>query len=587
MDFKKFFLKAALGGYRLYLKLNQLLHQCLKSLSSLAKVARKFDRATIAFVHDISMAFLVVPLALFLRVGDDILDYSFGVIFTHMACFTLLATGIFLVLRVYRGVWRYVSLSDTLGILKATAFIILSYAPIFILLTNTSPLPRSLIVIIGFVLFFLLIGPRFLYFILKDRHQRKRGEHHVYQKTPILIVGAGDGAEAFVRQMSRDPHAKYEVVGLIADKKSRVGRRIHGKEIFGELKDVTSVVDHLTRKGSRPELFLMAESDFPPSVYKSFLDVSEKLNIQLLRLPHGQVAEKLAAFELKPIAVEDFLGRPQAKLDREGIGGLIKGQRVLITGAGGSIGSELVRQIASLKPAHITLLDNSEYLLYSIDLELSERFPTLSKSAVLGNVVERDRLNNILVKEAPGIVFHAAALKHVPLVELNPNEGALTNTIGTRNMAEACRMSGVKAMIFISTDKAVNPTNVMGASKRLAESYCQALDLVEGARTGGTRYITVRFGNVLGSTGSVIPLFKRQIARGGPVTVTHPDMIRYFMTIREAVELVLQAGLLGTQSYQDGGKIFVLNMGEPVKIVDLARQMIRIAGLRPERDIEI
>jgi O-antigen biosynthesis protein WbqV len=258
---------------------------------------------------------------------------------------------------------------------------------------------------------------------------------------------------------------------------------------------------------------------------------------------------------------------------------------VLVTGAGGTIGGELVRQVAAFGPARLALLDNGEYALYAIDLEMTERFPDVPRHSIIGDVRDRERLARILAEARPDIVFHAAALKHVPICEANPFEGVLTNAVGTRNVAEACRAAGVATMVQISTDKVVNPTNVMGASKRIAEAYCQALDIL-GRERSGTRFVTVRFGNVLGSTGSVVPLFQRQLAAGGPLTVTHPEMTRYFMTVREAVELVLQATVLGRRADQPG-RIYVLDMGEPVRILDLARQMIRLAGLRPGVDVEI
>jgi O-antigen biosynthesis protein WbqV len=258
-----------------------------------------------------------------------------------------------------------------------------------------------------------------------------------------------------------------------------------------------------------------------------------------------------------------------------------------VTGAGGTIGAELVRQIAGYEPARLVLLDNGEYALYAIDRELDEQSQALPRSALIGDVRDRARIEEVIAAERPELVFHAAALKHVPMVEANPAEGVLTNVLGTRHVAEACRAHGVAAMVMISTDKAVNPTNVMGATKRLAESICQALDLVEKRKARGTRFITVRFGNVLGSTGSVVPLFQRQLAAGGPLTVTHPDIERFFMTVREAVELVLEASVLAVRDGDERGKIFVLDMGEPVRIVDLARQMIRLAGLKPDKDVKI
>jgi FlaA1/EpsC-like NDP-sugar epimerase len=290
------------------------------------------------------------------------------------------------------------------------------------------------------------------------------------------------------------------------------------------------------------------------------------------------------------------LNRPQVPLDRDGMVRLIQGRRVLVTGAGGTIGSELARQVAALGPDLLVLVDNGEYALWQIDLELGENSPHVQRRAVIADIRDETRLRDVFERMRPELVFHAAALKHVPIVEDNPLEGLLTNAVGTRHVADAARAVGAKAMVLISTDKAVNPTSLMGASKRLAEMYCQGLDVaaLDAASRGsrnGMRCVTVRFGNVLGSTGSVVPLFQRQLSRGGPLTVTHPDMQRYFMTVREAVGLVLQASVVGTSnghpSDDTPGGIFVLDMGDPIKIVDLARQMIRLAGYRPDQDVEI
>ena len=290
--------------------------------------------------------------------------------------------------------------------------------------------------------------------------------------------------------------------------------------------------------------------------------------------------------EIKPIKIEDLLGRPQTLLDRGSMRDLCNGERVLVTGAGGSIGSELVRQISSYSPEKIILVDNSEFNLYQIDMEVRERFPDVSSEVVMADVRDRVRIEEMFQHFRPALVFHAAAMKHVPMVEMHPSEGVLTNVHGTRNVADAARRFGARAMVLISTDKAVNPTSVMGATKRVAECYCQALD-VDTESEDGTRFLTVRFGNVLGSTGSVVPLFQKQLAQGGPLTVTHPAVTRYFMTTREAVALVLQASALGLRTIDHRGSIFTLEMGSAVRIQDLARQMIRLAGLRPGVDIDI
>jgi O-antigen biosynthesis protein WbqV len=317
------------------------------------------------------------------------------------------------------------------------------------------------------------------------------------------------------------------------------------------------------------------------------MTVADREGLRVARAPRPTALDSEASshLDLKPVAIEDLLNRAQVKLDRDGMARLVAGRRVLITGAGGTIGSELVRQVAALRPSLLVLLDNGEYALWQIEQELGD-FAGLDARIVLADIRDAARVQAVMDTHRPELVFHAAALKHVPMVESNPGEGLLTNAAGTRNVADAARAVGASAMVLISTDKAVNPTSVMGAAKRLAEMYCQALD-IEARQRGGMRCITVRFGNVLGSTGSVVPLFQRQLARGGPLTVTHPDMERYFMTVREAVGLVLQASVVGSDRHIDDGGIFVLDMGEPVKIVDLARQMIRLAGLVPEVDVAI
>jgi O-antigen biosynthesis protein WbqV len=368
-----------------------------------------------------------------------------------------------------------------------------------------------------------------------------------------------------------------------------------------------------------PAAIVLALPDLHGKPLEALLDAADRHGVPVRRAPQptalGQAAQtpdESLRMDLRPVSIEELLDRPQVPLDREGMARLIQGRRVLVTGAGGTIGGELARQVAALGPAMLTLLDHGEYVLYEIDLELSERHPAVPRRAVLADVRDEARMRRLMEEIQPELVFHAAALKHVPMVENDPMEGLLTNTQGTRIVADTARAAGCGLMVFISTDKAVNPTSVMGASKRLAEMYCQALDMQARAPRGdearasvqGMRCITVRFGNVLGSTGSVVPLFRRQLERGGPLTVTHPDMRRYFMTVREAVGLVLQAAVVGATDREDApsqaahgaadlnsalreGGIFVLDMGSPVKIVDLARRMIRLAGLRPDEDVEI
>ena len=542
------------------------------------------------------MAAVSLVVALYLRLGGGVLDYEPRLTGTYVVSFTLIAASVFLLTGLYRGIWRYASLPDLFNIARAVSFTVLAFLPVMFVLTRLEALPRSTLLIDWFVLVALLGAPRLAYRLFKDRgldHVLERVKH---QSVPVLLISAKDGADTFIREMRRDPHAVYRVVGVLADTPSRVGREIYRVPILGTIDALETVVAQLDRRGKRPQKLIITAQNLPGHQVRRLLDRADALAIPLARLP------RLTDFErnldnpgrvIEPIALEDLLGRSQAVLDREGMARLIRGRRILVTGAGGTIGAELTRQIAALSPGRLVLLDNSEFALYSIETELRERFPTLSPVSLLRDVRDRAQIDEVAAAEKPEIVFHAAALKHLPMVEANPIEGVLTNVVGSRNVAEAARAFGSFLVVMISTDKAVNPTSVMGATKRVAESFCQALDLHEARRRSplshGTRYVTVRFGNVLGSTGSVVPLFQRQLAAGGPLTVTHPEVTRFFMTVREAVELVLQASALRPDSGEPDsrGKIFVLDMGEPVRIVDLADQMIRLAGWRPGRDIGI
>ena len=553
-------------------------------------------RALLAFLHDVVIAAVSIVASLYLRLGNDALDYEPKLTAIYVAGFTLIAAGVFLLTGLYRGIWRFASLPDLFNITRAVSLTVLVFLPVMFVLTRLETFPRSILLIDWFVLIALLGGPRLAYRLFKDRGLDHILERVKHQSVPVLLISAKEGADTFIREMKRDPRAVYHVVGVLADTPSRVGREIYRVPILGTIDSLETVVEHLDRRGKRPQKLLITAQNLPGEQVRQLLDRADALAIPLARLP------RLTDFQrnldnperaLEPIALEDLLGRSQAVLDRDGMAQLIQSRRVLVTGAGGTIGAELARQIAAFFPGRLVLVDNSEFALYGIEMELRERFPALTMVPLLRDVRERAEVDEVMGAEKPEIVFHAAALKHLPMVEANPIEGVLTNVIGSRNVAEAARAFGASLVVMISTDKAVNPTSVMGATKRIAESFCQALDLYEARRRAplgqGTRYVTVRFGNVLGSTGSVVPLFQRQLAAGGPLTVTDPEVSRFFMTVREAVELVLQASALSPEggAPDTRGKIFVLDMGEPVKIVDLAHQMIRLAGLRPDRDIAI
>jgi len=557
-------------------------------------------RAFLAFLHDVAMAAASFGLAFYLRLGDDLLRFEPPrLTLFYGATFSAIAAIVFLVTGLYRGIWRYASLPDLFNIGRAATLTVLIFLPVTFAATRLETFPRSTLFINWLVLIALLGGPRLGYRLFKDRGldhvlERRRGA----QIVPVLLISARDGADTFIRETMRDPDAVYRVVGVLSDSTSRVGRQIYGVSVLGTLDDLEAVVRRLDRRGRRPQKLIVTPHGLGGAAIRQLLDRADALAIPLARLPRATELRdsRSDAERVEPIAIEDLLGRPQAVLDREAMARLIRGRRILVTGAGGTIGAELARQLAAYEPGRLILFDNSEFLLYSIDIELRERFAELAMCPLLGDVRNRHRIDEVLAVERPEIVFHAAALKHVPMVELNPAEGVLTNIVGSRNVAESARAHGVRLVVQISTDKAVNPTSIMGATKRIAEAYCQALDLRDAARgrpgADGTRFVTVRFGNVLGSTGSVVPLFTRQLAAGGPLTVTHPEVTRYFMTVREAVELVLEASATVAQDAGQGpadsrGKIFVLDMGEPVRIVDLARQMIRLAGRRPERDVKL
>ncbi len=550
---------------------------------------RRHLRAGFIFAHDIVMAAVSFPLSLALRLGDDPLSYSPELVIFGTGSFTLVAALVLISMQFQREVWQYTSTPELLRVLRAVTLIILIFVLVQFSITRLELMPRSALIINWFVLAALLAGPRILYRIFRQKGVGGILAGQGGERVPVLLLGAGDGGAQFLRALSTDPAPRHQVVAIIDIKGTRVGRRIHGIAVNGTIDQIDDVMERLDGINLRPRRFIIAEEGVPGTLAAELLEHAERFGVSLARLPRitDFRAAGETAFEPRPIAIEDLLGRAQKVLDRGAMENMIRGRRVLVTGAGGTIGGELSRQIAALGPAHLTLLDHSEYALYSIDMEIAHQAPELSRSAVLANVRNATRIDEIVAEERPELVFHAAALKHVPMVEANPEEGVLTNAIGSRNVANACRAAGVGTMVLISTDKAVNPSSIMGATKRIAESYCQARNLA--AATNGsaeTRFITVRFGNVLGSTGSVVPLFQRQLSRGGPLTVTHPDMTRYFMTVREAVELVLEASVLGIPSDQ-GDAIYVLDMGEPVRIMDLAQQMIRLAGLRPGEDVKI
>ncbi len=533
---------------------------------------------------DLIAAALSFVLSMMIRLGDDF-SFSLSYVALGLPIFTFTAAVIFASMRLHRASWRYASLHDLLTIARAVSLAVLVFALVMFFVTRLDDMPRAALVINWMLLMLLLGAPRLAFRAWHDGSLKlSSGANHHHGQIPVLLIGNPASCEQFIREQGRNRHALFRAVGIITSDHLHHGRTIHGVPVYGDLSAMDAVLRKLIRRGTQPQKIICADETTSPEALRSLLATAKEHGLSLARLPRRD--ELRPGIEdtqtLKPIVIEDLLGRAQNVHDHRDVRRFVSGKTVLITGAGGTIGSELTRQIATYAPAKLVIAELSEFHLYQIEREIRARHPGQQVTFILCDVRDSRHVDHVFSQHKPDIVIHAAAIKHVPMAEFNIEEAILTNVMGTRNIAEAAVKHGAGTMLMISTDKAVNPTNVMGATKRLAESYCQAMGSL-----GQTRFVTVRFGNVLGSTGSVVPLFQEQIARGGPVTVTHPDITRYFMTVREAVELVLQAATLGTTMKERNECIFVLDMGQPMKIKDLAEQMIRLAGLTPGKDIEI
>lgn len=467
---------------------------------------------------------------------------------------------IYWLMGLYLGIWRYASLMDLRRIIVAVGLAAVVTVAAMLML-RMSLVPRSVLILHPILLIVLMGGGRFVYRAWKDRALYGR---IALMGEPVLVIGAGDGADRLLRELAHS--CDWRVVGLLADIPRRMGHELRGVKVLGPISELARWA---VRLEVRRAIVAMPEDCL--SKRRHAMEAAVQAGLSVLTVPslEDMLAGHVSISQMRQVQLEDLLGREPVQLDDVGVRGLLKGRTVLITGAGGSIGAELARQIARFKPRQLVLFELSEFALYEIEQELQNSIPGLSLVCAVGDVKNRARLKQIFSAYRPAVVFHAAAYKHVPLMENgNSWEAVRNNVLGSKCVAEVSVEYGVDKFVLISTDKAVNPTNVMGATKRLAERVLRHLQ-----RPGSTRFVTVRFGNVLGSNGSVIPKFREQIAKGGPVTVTHPDIIRYFMLIPEAAQLVLQAGLMG-----QGGEIFVLEMGEPIRIADLARDMIRLSG---------
>ena len=527
-------------------------------------------RRALVFLHDVAAAAVAWIAAFWLRFNLDIPHEHFDLMVSRLPWIVAIYTVVFSALGLYRGLWRYASLPDLRRIVMAVGLGALAVPAVLALLRIGSPIPRSTYLLTPVLLILLMGGDRLVYRAWKEGHLRPLVVKP--QAVPVFVIGAGGAGAALLKELASS--ARWRVVGLLDDATEKRGAEIQGVKVLGAVSDIGQLAERFEVNQA-----VIAMPSATHNERKRAVDTCSAAGVSVMTVPalSDIVSGKVSVSSLRPIELDDLLGRDPVELDDAGLHRLLTGRTVLVTGAGGSIGSELCRQIARFSPARIVLFEMSEFALYLIEQEFRDRYPKVPVTAAVGDAKDALRVREVFGKHSPDVVFHAAAYKHVPLMEEeNAFQAVANNVLSTLVVGEAAKAARAEKFVLVSTDKAVNPVNVMGASKRLAERVCQSLQ--EGSRT---EFVVVRFGNVLGSNGSVVPRFRDQIARGGPVTVTHPEIERYFMSIPEACQLVLQAALMGS-----GGQVYVLDMGEPVKIVDLAKQLIRLSGYA-EGDIRI
>lgn len=539
------------------------------------KTWNKTRNRRIAILHDLCL----IPIAWFGAFGlrfnfEGVPDHEWLLALWAFPMIFLVQTAAYWLVRLYRGVWRFASMPDLLRILKSVLMGVSVSLLILFLSTRLEGIPRSIFPIYGMLLIIGLGGGRFFVRWLKEGKQWKKSHKKHKTGLRVLIVGAGTAGEGLVRDLLREKDRPYIPVAFVDDKPTKQRQEIHGIRVVGSCADIQSVV-HEYQIG----LIMLATPAARASDMRRILSFCEGSECPVRTLPGlaNLVSGRVSVDALRAVSLEDLLGRDPVSLDWEGIERGIKGKVVLVSGGGGSIGSELCRQIARLQPRCLVVVERSEFNLFSLEQELLASYPHLMFMPHLMDISDKAAMQAVFAQYKPQLVFHAAAYKHVPLLQSQPREAVYNNVLGTYILAQLAIDCGVEKFILVSTDKAVNPTNIMGATKRASEMICQSFN-----GRAKTQFMTVRFGNVLGSAGSVVPIFKAQLEKGGPLTVTHPEITRFFMTISEACQLILQALVLGK-----GGEIFVLDMGEPIKIQFLAEQMIHLAGKKLGEDIEI
>ena len=521
-------------------------------------------------LHDLFMVWSAWTLVFFLRYLYWPSSPSLE-LWTSDVAIVLCAQGLVLsILGLYRGIWRFASLPDLWNIMRGAVYGTLFITLVLFLVKRLDGVPRSVFIIYPLLLTVLLGAPRLLYRVWKDH--RLQFHARPGETVRVLILGAGTAGEMLARDLLNE--GSYYPVGFLDDNRQLRGGKLRGIPVFGPIDDLPKQVEDRAI-----DLVVIAIPSATSSQMQRIVGLCEATGRPFRKVPrmHDMVAGRVGVEQLKDVAIEDLLGREPVELDWTAMSTAVAGRSIVVTGGGGSIGSELCRQIAQLGPSRLTLIERNEYNLYRSEMELRQQFPELVLSGVLGDVVDQQFMERVLHAARPSIVFHAAAYKHVPLLESQVRQAVLNNVFGTRSVANAADRVGVERFVLISTDKAVNPVNIMGATKRAAELYCQHL-----AAHSKTLFLTVRFGNVLDSAGSVVPLFREQIRSGGPVTVTDSSMTRFFMTIPEACQLILEVGAVGQSA-----ELYVLDMGEPVRIQYLAEQMIRLSGKEPGRDVQI
>jgi FlaA1/EpsC-like NDP-sugar epimerase len=531
----------------------------------------KLVRLITLLVIDVILVTASVLAAYLLRFDFEIPELFIGTLPYVFSVIVPIMIGSFYVFKIYRKIWQYANVADLFAIFNGTLLgtgVFYLFHQLVHQFYSEIVVPRSMYPL-TFITVFLVVGcSRVVWRLIRNSNTKKMPHHR-----KALIVGAGEAGVLVARELKRE-HSEQYPVAFIDDNLQKKHYEVTGIPVVGTREDIPQVVKHYGI-----DEIIIAIPSAPRLEISKIINIAKGTGCRIKIVPsvNDLINGKITINTLRKVSVEDLLGREPVKVDLNEIADYLRGKVVLVTGAGGSIGSEICRQVASIEPDQLLLLDHSENNIYDIEIELKKRFPSLSIVALIADIKDEVRMRGIFGQFRPDVVFHAAAHKHVPLMEGNPKEAVMNNVFGTRNVALCAHEFKVKRFVLISTDKAVNPTSVMGTTKRIAEMIVQDLN-----RRSQTLFSAVRFGNVLGSRGSVIPLFQKQIEEGGPVTVTHPDMIRYFMTIPEAVQLVIQAG-----AYTTGGEIFILDMGNPVKIDDLAHDLIRLSGLEPGKDIQI